>query len=77
MEEYFTLDYVAIELSITSVVFLMLYFYFDSILPNEYGIAKHPLFFLNFKKTIDHHKVDLESSLLDKYDNAPAAKTVN
>lgn len=78
MEENFTLGAIAIELAITSIVFLMLYFYFDSILPNEYGIAKHPLFFLNIKKKTDHHKVDLESSLLDnKYDNSPAAKTVN
>lgn len=37
-------------MAIISIVYLLLYFYFDAIIPNEFGIAKHPLFFLQFKK---------------------------
>lgn len=56
----------AIELGVLSLAFLLLYFYFDAIIPNEYGIAKHPLFFLNFtKNTTEKRKVDLENPLID------------
>ena len=34
-----------------SFVYLVTYFYLEEIIPNEYGISKHPLFFLEiFKK---------------------------
>lgn len=57
----------AIELAILSVVFLLLYFYFDAIIPNEYGIAKHPLFFLHFtKNTSEKRKVDIENPLIER-----------
>jgi len=35
-----------VQLGIESVLYLILYFYLDQVLPNEYGIKKHPLFFL-------------------------------
>ncbi|CAD8212177.1 unnamed protein product [Paramecium octaurelia] len=43
-----------IQQAIQLVVYFILFIYFEQVIPNEYGIAKHPLFFLNFsnqKKT--------------------------
>jgi len=33
-------------MAIMGVIYFILYLYFDQIIPNEYGVAKHPLFFI-------------------------------
>lgn len=42
----FSTDMAGILLCILFVVYLILFAYFEQVIPNEYGISKHPLFFL-------------------------------
>lgn len=46
----------AIQLGVESIVYFFLFFYLDQVFPNEYGVAKHPLFFLEgiFFNTKNH-----------------------
>ncbi|CAD8050071.1 unnamed protein product [Paramecium sonneborni] len=75
---YFSYETMAIQLVILSVLFLLLYFYLDAIIPNEYGIAKHPLFFLHFNKNeIEKRKVDLENPLMNEQEGNVASSTYN
>ncbi|CAD8134445.1 unnamed protein product [Paramecium octaurelia] len=78
LEEYFSHGAMAIQLGVLSAVYLLLYFYFDAIIPNEYGIAKHPLFFLNFTKgKTEKRKVDLENPLIQQEQENIASQTYN
>lgn len=46
VNQYYPNKDAAIELGVLYIVFFILYFYLDQVFPNEYGVAKHPLFFL-------------------------------
>lgn len=52
----FSTDMAGILLCILFVLYLILFAYFEQVIPNEYGIAKHPFFFLKprqYKKIIN------------------------
>jgi len=58
-----------------AIVFLVLGLYLDAVLPQEYGIRKHPLFFLKFflknkMKKSERGKSDEEFLLPDKNENS-------
>ena len=36
--------------ALMSTIYLLAYLYADQVIPNEYGVAKHPLFFLDYFK---------------------------
>lgn len=58
----------AIELGVLYIVFFILYFYLDQVFPNEYGVAKHPLFFLEClfsKKEKPTQVSDVEVGLIE------------
>ncbi|CAK55643.1 unnamed protein product (macronuclear) [Paramecium tetraurelia] len=42
----YPLSNAALQLGIESVLYFILFFYLDQVFPNEYGVSKHPLFFL-------------------------------
>lgn len=46
MQNYFTPNDAIVLLIIDTFFYIVLYFYLDEIIPNEYGVSKHPLFFI-------------------------------
>lgn len=38
-----------IEMAVMVIFYIVLYFYLDQVMPNEYGISKHPFFCLKRK----------------------------
>lgn len=64
-------------LFLDSIIYLIIYFYLDQVLPNEYGINKNPFFFITclFKKKrknsennlqIKNNKIDIEEQPIFK-----------
>ena len=43
---YWTVENACVEMAICGVIYFILYLYLDVVMPNEYGVAKHPLFFI-------------------------------
>ena len=46
VRDFFTPTDAVILLIIDTVLYIVLYFYLDQIIPNEYGVAKSPFFFI-------------------------------
>jgi len=44
--ETWTIKDQTIEMGIIAVGYIVLYFYLDLVIPNEYGVSKHPFFFI-------------------------------
>lgn len=51
-------------LAILMFVYLLVFIYADQVMPNEYGVAKHPLFFLQRKQFT---QVETSDDLLINY----------
>ncbi|EAR92762.2 ABC transporter family protein (macronuclear) [Tetrahymena thermophila SB210] len=53
ISSYYSSSDAIIQLSFMIFVYIILYFYLDQVIPNEYGVSKHPLFFVInlFKKS--------------------------
>lgn len=46
MNANYALNDAALQLGLEAIIFFILYFYLDQVFPNEYGVAKDPLFFI-------------------------------
>ncbi|CAD8046598.1 unnamed protein product [Paramecium primaurelia] len=46
-----------LQQAIQFVVYFIIFIYFEQVIPNEYGIAKHPLFFLNISSNKKRIKI--------------------
>ncbi|CAD8050496.1 unnamed protein product [Paramecium sonneborni] len=47
-----------LQLAIQLVVYFILFIYFEQVIPNEYGIAKHPLFFLKISQNKKKNRIE-------------------
>lgn len=50
---------------ISAPIFMILAIYFDQVLPREFGVRKHPLFFLQFCKRTKDETAATEADPLD------------
>ena len=65
-----TVNDAIIQMFIMNFVYILLYFYLEEVIPNEYGVAKSPLFFLDiFKKK---RKLPNRASRSSIFDNKSA-----
>lgn len=85
VQSFFTTSDAIILLLLDVVIYIILYFYLDEVVSNEYGVSKHPLFFIKalFSKKKSHANKNksagsgLQSNLMSNSVNSESGQSID